>query len=392
VKRLVDETHLARPEDLPGIAMRLAGDLAAVEAVIYLVDYQQSELVPLVGPGAPAREPLAIDGTVPGRVFATGVPLSTGGNVRHRLWLPIVDGTERLGVFEVVTESAPEPSVEEYRVIASLFAEALVSRRQYGDAAERARRRLPMQLAAEIIWSQLPPLTFATPHVAVSVVLEPCYEIGGDAFDYAINSDILHVALFDTLGHGITASALPSLAISAYRNARRCGLDLADTYRSADKWVDAQYPDRFATAVLAELDTRTGVYRKISAGHPGELLLRDGKVIKQLPSPTAMPIGLGQLGGAIPDIVEESLQPGDTLLLYTDGVVEARDAAGEQFGVDRLADFVTRALADQLPAPETMRRLVRAILAHQDDRLQDDATAALVEWRPTIGYGGQPVP
>jgi sigma-B regulation protein RsbU (phosphoserine phosphatase) len=391
VRRLAVAAHRARPEDLPGIAMQLAPPLEAVALIIYLVDYEQTMLMPHTGTNVPPRDSLPIDTTLAGRAFATGQGLDASAGSQHRVWLPLIDGTERLGVVEVVTDIAPhQQQRRDYETVASLLAEVLVSRRFYGDAVERTRRRLPMQLAAEIIWNQLPPLTFATEDVAVSAILEPCYDVGGDAFDYAVNGDVLHLALFDAVGHGIAASALTSLAISAYRNGRRCGLDLSDTYRSIDKWVHALHPDSFVTAVLAELDIVTGEYRKISAGHPGELLLRDGQLVKQLAAPTALPLGLGHLGNPIPHIDMEVLQPGDRLLTYTDGIVEARADTGEFFGVDRLIEFVTRTLAGRLPAPETLRRLVHAILAHQHEQLQDDATAALVEWRPEFTYGSLP--
>jgi hypothetical protein len=83
--------------------------------------------------------------------------------------------------------------------------------------------------------------------------------------------------------------------------------------------------------------------------------------------------------------MQETLQPGDQVLFYTDGMTEARTVDGEFFGVERLVGFVTRALADHLPAPETMRRLVHAILVHQHEQLQDDATALLVHWHPDAG-------
>jgi sigma-B regulation protein RsbU (phosphoserine phosphatase) len=383
LRALVAGSHLARPEDLPALAMRCAELLDAREMVIYLVDYEQRGLVRLAGPGASGRDVIAVEGTLAGRCFAMSQTCETDSGTGCRLWLPLLRGTDRIGVLSVLTDEHPSPQLRaDCHAAASLLCELLTTRRAYGDAVERTRRRLPMQLAAEILWDLLPPLTFATPDVMISGIVEPTYDVGGDAFDYAVNGDVLHAALFDAVGHGIDASALTSLTISAYRNARRCGLDLVDTYRSIDKWVGAQYPNGFVTAVLVELDTRRGVCRKISAGHPGELLLRGGRLVRALPAPTAMPLGLGSLGEPVPGVEEEALEPGDQILLYTDGVTEARTESGEFFGRERLVDFVTRTLADRVSAPETLRRLIHAILDHQHEHLQDDATAVLIEWQP----------
>jgi serine phosphatase RsbU (regulator of sigma subunit) len=69
-------------------------------------------------------------------------------------------------------------------------------------------------------------------------------------------------------------------------------------------------------------------------------------------------------------------------VLYSDGVIEARHGvSGERFGVDRLVEFIARAEAAGEPVPETMRRLGHAVVKHQGDELQDDATQVLVEWR-----------
>jgi len=383
LRRLLSGSHEARPEDLPGLAMAAARLLGVREMVIYLVDYGQVDLLPLGGPGAPPRKALGIDGTLPGRVYALVEIHEAGGDDGYRLWLPLLDGTERLGVLEVDTAGPPSTQLRaDCQLLASLLAELVSTRRAYGDAVELTRRRVPMQLAAEIVWSLLPPLTFAAPGVAISAILEPCYDVGGDAFDYAVNGGMLHTVVLDTVGHGIEATALTALAVSAYRNARRCGLDLIDTYRSIDKWVAARHPGGFVTAIIAELDTVRGRYRRISAGHPGELLLRDGRLVRTLATPTALPLGLADLDRRGPAVTEEALEPGDQLLSYTDGVVEARTAEGEFFGRDRLADFVTRTLSERVSGPETLRRLVRAILTHQHEQLQDDASAVLVEWRP----------
>ena len=75
------------------------------------------------------------------------------------------------------------------------------------------------------------------------------------------------------------------------------------------------------------------------------------------------------------------LQPGDQVLLYTDGVTEARSPDGDFFGVQRLVDLIIRHNSSGLPAPETMRRVVRSLLEHQQGQLNDDATLMLVQYR-----------
>lgn len=383
VRRLLDLRHRGRTEDLPLALAEVATFLDADEVAVLLVDYEQISLWPLRGtpPDGGAHQ---VDATVAGHAFRSA-------EVRHHededgftLWLPLLHGAERLGVLKARLKTEPEERLrDDLRVIAALVAELIASRRFYGDAVEHTRRRLPMQLAAEIIWNQLPPLTFAANDTIVTAVLEPCYDVGGDAFDYAVNGDTAHVALFDAAGHGsaggMRSVMLASLALASYRNARRAGMDLIGIYHHIDDAVRAHDRYGMITAVLAEIDQRTGLLRVISAGHPSGIVIRRGQVVKVLPTPTALPVTLGDQRP--PVVVEESLEPGDRVLLYTDGIIEARSADGVEFGLDRLIEFAVKAEADHLPAPETTRRLVHAILDLQDDRLQDDATVLLVEWR-----------
>jgi phosphoserine phosphatase RsbU/P len=389
VRRLLALRQRGRAEDLPAMLAQAAPLLDAESAGVLLIDYGQLALCPLRGaPGGPpaaGAEPQPVEGTEAGLCFTSARQTYEDG----RLWLPLLHGAERLGVLELrVKEVPPEEARHDLEVIAALVAELIASRRFYGDAVEHTRRRLPMQLAAEIIWNQLPPLTCAVDGTLVTAVLEPCYDVGGDAFDYAVNGDVLHVALFDTVGHGISASALTTLTLNTYRNARRSGLSLTDTCRSIDKWIHAQYPGSFVTALIAELDTATGRYRRISAGHPAELLLHDGGQLPSLRTPTALPLGLGHMLDRAPGVAEHQLAPGDTIILYTDGITESRDADGNQFGPERLSTFMRTALSAGLPAPEIMRRLIHTIVAYEDGELRDDATAAMLQWRHDHRPGG----
>ncbi|MDG4755643.1 PP2C family protein-serine/threonine phosphatase [Micromonospora sp. WMMD718] len=389
LRGLLRQSHHARPEDLPGMARRAARQLGADDMILYVVDHEQRQLLALPGPDAPHRVSLAIEGTLAGRAFSMLRPFGGPVDDGARLWLPLLNGLERVGVAEVVAAAAvPDSAVAAFEAVASLLAELVITRSQHSDTIESVRRREPMRLPAEMLRAQLPPLTFSTGGVIISGILEPCYDVGGDAFDYAVNGDIAHLALFDAVGHGsgggMRAVMLASLALAAYRNARRGGFDLVETYHHID--TAARDHDRrgLITGVLAELDQRTGRLRVISAGHPGGLVLRRGRVAAVLPTPTALPVALGDRRP--PMVVEEALEPGDDVLFYTDGIIEARSADGERFGTERLVDFTVRALADGLPLPETARRLVHAILAYQDDRLQDDATVLMVRFRePTAG-------
>ena len=382
VRRLLALRQRGRTEDLPPALVDVAPLLDADELAVLLVDYEQISLWPLRGTpqdGGTYR----VDDTLAGRAFRSGREQQHDAGAEVLLWLPLLHGSERLGVLKARFKAEPDNWLRaDLGVIAALVAELIASRRFYGDAVEHTRRRLPMQLAAEIIWNQLPPLTFAANDTVVTAVLEPCYDVGGDAFDYAANGDILHVALFDTVGHGIEASALTTLTLNTYRNARRSGLSLSDTYRSIDKWIRAQYAGAFVTAVLCELDTASGIYRRISAGHPSELVLRDGGALPALPTPTALPLGLGHMIARPPQVTEVPLEPGDMLVLYTDGITEARDANGELFGLDRLRDFMVDAMTRRTPQPEAMRRLIHTIVSYESGELRDDATAALLQWRP----------
>jgi serine phosphatase RsbU (regulator of sigma subunit) len=103
-------------------------------------------------------------------------------------------------------------------------------------------------------------------------------------------------------------------------------------------------------------------------------------VVKELGGGRRVPFGLDTAGLTV---AEESLEPGDWLALYTDGITEARNPAGEWFGEARLADFLTREIAAGQPPPETVRRLTQAVLTHQSGLLQDDASILLACWSGT---------
>jgi hypothetical protein len=404
--QLIYEGHVASPDELPNLVAKAAAVFDAQDAMIYLADLQQRVLVPFHGPNShhhgESHHVLGVDSTVAGRAFqqmqqVTQSASPRGSRDRTRIWLPLLDGTERLGVLGMLLPVAvlDEAKTRRLQRFASVVAELVMTKTLYGDSIIRTRRTTRMALAAEVQWSLLPPLTFSNHLVTVAGGLEPAYEVAGDSLDYAVDAGFARFAVFDGMGHGIVSAQLISLVVAAYRNARRAGQTLADTAAHIESAVnDVFRVESFATGLLCELDTTNGVLTWISAGHHEPLLLRDGRLVRALVTEPLLPLGLNHdlAHSTKAPIGEAHLQPGDMLLLYTDGVIEARSPDGEFFGQERLVDLVSRHLVSGLPAPEVMRRVVHALLDHQAGDLDDDATLLLVEWHGPPGPNNDPPP
>jgi hypothetical protein len=385
LNELLRRTYLSAPSELPAVIADQARRIGARDVVLYLIDYEQRTLVPLTGRRRADVAPLSVAGTIAGRAFSTRSILRSSleeGN-GQRLWLPLLDGTERLGVIGMAFDDGaiPDRTVVVCERYAHLTAMLIATKAAYGDAFEATRRRQPMTIASELLWQLAPPLVFASDRLVLAGMLEPCYDNGGDALDYAVNGGVLHLGVFDAMGHGLAAAGVAAFALSAYRHSRRRGCGLLETYDAMDDAVGDQFPgERYVTAVIAQLDVETGRLTWISAGHPPPLIIRDGRLARTLSAPPAAPLGI-PLDGPPAVLAEESLEPGDLLLLYTDGLTEARHRHGQMFTIADLGEFIEREAAAGQTAPETLRRLRHAIVDRQPGQLKDDATAVLVEWR-----------
>jgi hypothetical protein len=384
--QIIDAGHLAPGEQLSTVvddAVRTVG----LTAEVLLVDLAQRVLTPVRTESA--DDQIAVVGTIAGRAYQLGEILAgTDERGRRLLWVPMLDGADRVGVLRIGLDEAggqvdDDALAREWLwTLAGLAGHLVMSKMIHSDRLRRWRSNGPLSLPSELLWHLIPPRTFATERVVVSALLEPHDRVAGDAYDYNVEGDAIDLAVFDAVGHDVRAGVTSALAITAIRNARRAGdRDLAAIAARADLFI-ATYPEplRFATAVLARLNTATGVLHFLLAGHPAPLLVRHGKVVKELAVPPRPPLGVTLPDGTAPTVGVEHLEPGDRLLLYSDGITEARDTDGEFFGQQRLVELTEHASAAELSAPETLRRLGAAVLHHQNGRLQDDATLLLVDW------------
>jgi hypothetical protein len=345
------------------------------DPVVYLADFARQLLLPLAA-GVPA-EP--VTGTLAGRVFTTGQPaVSTPANGTARVLVPVLEQTARIGVLAVSVPDAGPEAVRQAELLGAFAGLAVTGMARVTDAPRVLRQGRRMSLPASMQWDLLPPWALRVPGAEAAGMLEPAYDIAGDAFDYAAGDDVLHFAVIDGLGHGLGSTQLAGLAIGAYRHARRAGASLPGMHEAVDSALATDYDDlSFATGILGTLPLRTGRLQWTCAGHPPPLLLRGRKVVGELECEATLPFGLS---GGEPTVSSCDLEPGDAVLLYTDGVTDAHPAKGDLFGLGRLTDLLEREAASEQQPEETLRRLVSALLEYQQGDLRDDATLLLLRW------------
>ena len=384
ISDLLRRASITAPDLLAGDVAAALREAGAVRLALYVVDYEQETLHHVaLGTDLLAEAPkgVRVEGTMAGRAFQVQQVLRAEVEGGWRVWVPVRERAERLGVLEVDFGELDDELLRLADDLGLLVGHLVRTAGRYTDEVELRRRRRPMNLAAEMQWDMLlPPLSFSSPELAIAGLLEPAYLVAGDAFDYSLNGDVLDFAILDAMGHGVNSTMASTLALGAFRFGRRRQLSLTVVAELIDDALIERFDgEEFVTGHVGQLDIATGLFRWVNAGHPVPLLVRGSRVVAELACEPSFPLGLGL---QIEEVGEWQLRPGDKLLFYSDGAVEARPEGGEQFGLDRLRDSIEQFSGAGLVASEVLRRVARELRRHRGSELQDDATLVFLEWQP----------
>ena len=298
-----------------------------------------------------------------------------GGAEVTSVLVPLSLRAERLGVLQVILEGPVSAELlRGLQEVALSTAYVLVACGSCSDVVEVARRAEPLSVAAEMQWNLQPLRAFSAEEFSVAGQLIPAYEVGGDCYDYNVGRGHLDLSSLDAMGHGVRASVLAALATAVMRNTRRAGGGPVQQVTQADRQLLEQFGGaQFVTALAMRLDLQAGRLELVNAGHPTPWLVRDGQATALELDPR-LPAGMFQATDYRAQLLQ--LQPGDRLVVVTDGVLEA-GAPGEGFGEDRLAGLLLGTAA--LTPHQCVAEVLHTVRSYAP-RMHDDATVICLDW------------
>ena len=363
----------------------LADAFGAEDVSFLIADYSGAWLIRMGHSGHRSATPaarretaerIAVDGTPQGRALTAQAVERADDPEGTWLYAPVTSRGEAIGVLELRLAQAPdERTIHEVAKAAHVLAYVVIANRRYTDLFEWGQRSVPLSLAAEIQHRLLPgAYTLEAGQFTIAAWLEPAGEVGGDTFDFSLDRDALSFSMTDAMGHMVDASLLATLLVGSVRNGRRRGAGLAEQAALANAALaDHAGGSQFVTGQLARVDLASGMAQIVNAGHPAPIRLRNGTVSEVV-------LDIDPPFGALPDSVYHvqplALEPGDRLVLLTDGVLE-RDSAN--------VDIRTMLAASRGQHPrEAVQSLIQAAVAASGGTLRDDATALCFDW-----HGGE---
>jgi serine phosphatase RsbU (regulator of sigma subunit) len=216
-------------------------------------------------------------------------------------------------------------------------------------------------------------------------MLEPAYAIWGDAFDWSASRDQLTVSVTNGMGRGTEAALLTHLAISALRNARRSGGGIIDQATLANESLYNQHHGRqHVSTLLLRLDVETGRVAAVDAGSPQIFRSRGGNIAR-IELDAQLPLGMFEDTRYTEQ--EFMVEPGDRLVIVSDGVHAAVSPKGERYGTVGLPSALRQIRLQD--SSEAVRSLIRGLIDyHEGSELADDAVVLCLDWNG--GPAGQP--
>jgi serine phosphatase RsbU (regulator of sigma subunit) len=301
--------------------------------------------------------------------------------IHSAMCVPLWNEDEVLGLLYVDNIAAPLPFAEEDLRLLTLIGHLAAVKIRETEAYEEAERNKQLQeelrRAAGIQQGLLPPEPLILEPFEIAGRNLPSQNVGGDYFDFIeCEGGQVCVGLGDVAGKGMSAALLMANLHASIRAQAETGRPLPEMVARINRSIhQAVKGQRFITLVLVALDRTRGALEYVNAGHNPPLLLHTDGEVEPLATGGFL---LGVFPEATYEMASHSMQPGELLLLYSDGVTEAKDSRGEDFGDDRLIAYLKE--NRELPVEELVDGIIEQVGAFAG-KPGDDVTVAAVRRR-----------
>jgi len=234
-----------------------------------------------------------------------------------------------------------------------------------------------VDLAAQVQRLFLPSGKPAIAGLEIAGMMHPARGVGGDYYDYIpIDAHTIQIIIADVAGKGVPAALLMSATAAAMRLAANHERNMLEQVERLNTGIHAvSDAERYVTLLVAEFDAQERTLRYVNCGHNPALLFRAKTGALSLMDSSCPPIGLSP--EEICELASEDLMPGDVLVFYTDGVTEAGNRLGEEFGMERLSATVRS--GSSLSAEDLMTKIYNAAADFCGDKFDDDVTLLVVK-------------
>jgi serine phosphatase RsbU (regulator of sigma subunit) len=301
-------------------------------------------------------------------------------DTRSELAAPITLNERVIGAFNLESDQVDAFSQSDLEVLhyfANAAAIAIEKAVLHEQLVEKKRIESQLEVARQVQASLLPDRPPEPEGFDIAAVNLPTYEVGGDYYDFIdLGEGNIGVAVADVAGKGVPAALIMATFRAALRTQVRNDFAIAQIIRKVNYLLwESTSDSQFVTAVYGVLDTKTGRFTYTNAGHNPPMLVKlDGTLVELNRGGPA----LGVFDSAHYEEALVEVQIGDTLVLYTDGVIEAAADDGREFGTKRLQNTITA--ASDLSAFKTNRAILDATRAFSGtDSFADDFTIVVIK-------------
>jgi sigma-B regulation protein RsbU (phosphoserine phosphatase) len=306
-------------------------------------------------------------------VFHVSLARRAGNSLAASLFWPLV----LFGVF-VILENARVtlhgPSIEPVGFLILLIGLGSVALRR-ALATQRKLIHVEQELstARRIQLSILPAAAPTLPGVRLAMRYQPMTSVAGDFYDFLVDDHLLTILVADVSGHGVPAALVACMLKVCFAAQKINASDPAAILSGLGGMLRGSLGGQYVTAACATVDTRSRSITYSGAGHPPSILVREQEREAVLLDQNGLFVG--PFPNATYENMSVQFRSGDRLLMYTDGITEARPSDGEEFGDARLREFLMQSTGTE--PNSALDRLFQQVTAGVSE---DDLTAVLVHF------------